>query len=261
MLHPARNAPLRNCRLKHLGYIVAVFGLISGCGNVDSGRISNTDYEIPWLILELENTKLLATEVAKDLDEPWEIAWGPDDHIWVTLHKGIVTRMDPGTGYIKNVLSIPEVHYARTPGLLGMVLHPDFETDPFVYLHYTYVDSSITETDYLGRTSNIRSKIVRYHYHPEQDTLINPETILPNIPGSGHHNGSRLAITTDKKLIFCIGDTGNRNGIHDTNVLVGKVLRMNLDGSVPDDNPVAGSYFYSMGHRNPQGLALSLVSA
>ena len=166
-------------------------------------------------------------------------------------------RLNPRSGEIKEVLYIPDVYYSRTPGLLGMVLHPDFLTEPFVYLHYTYVDSSITEIDYLGRSTNVRSRIVRYRHDQKKDTLINPEIILTNIPGSGHHNGSRLAVTGDKKIIFAIGDIGNRKGIHDKSVLTGKVLRMNLDGTVPDDNPVRGSYFYSMGHRNHQGLVVA----
>ena len=237
---------------KYFYYFLSIPVLVA-CKSDGQPNLSH-QHETPHLILELDNTKLLVSEVTKNLDEPWEIAWGPDDHLWVTEHKGIVKRLNPTTGEIKDVLSIPDVYYSRTPGLLGMVLHPDFDSEPFVYVHYTYVDSSITEIDHLGRSSNVRSKIVRYHYDFEKDTLTNPESILPNIPGSGHHNGSRLAVTADKKLIFANGDTGNRKDIHHKNALVVKLLRMNLDGSIPDDNPVKGSYFYSMGHRNQQGL-------
>lgn len=210
-----------------------------------------------WFVLELESTRLLASEILSGLDEPWEILWGPDDYIWITQHKGKVKRINPDNGKLKVLLSLDDVYFSRTPGLLGMALHPDFDSNPFVYLHYNYVDSAITEIDYLGRSSNVRSKVVRYSYLPEKDTLIDPEIILPNIPGSGHHNGARLTITPDKKLMLAIGDTGNRDAIYDKNTLVGKVLRMNLDGSIPNDNPVPGSYLYSMGHRNPQGLVVA----
>ncbi len=230
-----------------------ILGLIS-CNQDYTGKDVSRQHENPQMILKLEDSKLLISEVTTNLDEPWEIAWGPDDHLWVTEHKGIVKRLNPTTGNIKDILAIPDVHYGRTPGLLGMVLHPDFNTEPFVYLHYTYVDSGITEIDHLGRSSNVRSKIVRYRYDFEQDTLIDPESILPNIPASNHHNGSRLTITADNKIIFAYGDTGNRKDIHNESALVGKVLRMNLDGSIPLDNPVKGSYYYSMGHRNQQGL-------
>jgi len=236
-------------------YLLALILLLLSCTGMEkSKKPGEAFYGTPWLILELDRSRLLVSEVAKDLDEPWEIAWGPDDHLWLTEHKGAVKRINPATGKIKEVLSLPDVYFSRTPGLLGMVLHPDFNTDPYVYIHYTYIDSTIVEIDHRGRSSNIRSKIVRYRFLPDKETLSDPETILPNIPGSGHHNGSRLVVSADNKLIFSLGDTGNREGIHKKKVLTGKVLRINLDGSVPDDNPVPGSYFYSMGHRNPQGL-------
>ena len=240
-------------RFLKFGTLTLFIIMHSSCEN---SKIKNElkGHEKAKMVLALDKTKLLISELAWNLDEPWEITWGPDDHLWLTEHKGLVKRLNPSTGKIKEVLKVPDVYFARTPGLLSMVLHPDFETEPFVYLHYTYVDSTITEFDNYGRSSNIRSRIVRYRYFSEEDTLKDKEMILPNIAGSGHHNGSRMAVTADKKIIFAIGDTGNRKGIHDKNTLVGKVLRLNLDGSVPDDNPVKGKYFYSMGHRNPQGL-------
>ena len=240
-------------RLMKFGILMFSIIMYSSCQNSKSKNVLKGQ-EKTKMILALGETQLLITELAWNLDEPWEVAWGPDNHLWVTEHKGLVKRLNPSTGKIKEVLQVPDVFYARTPGLMSMVLHPDFETDPFVYLHYTYVDSAITEIDNYGRSSNVRSRIVRYRYFSEEDTLRDKEMILPNIAGSEHHNGSRMAVTADKKIIFAIGDTGNRKGIHDKNTLVGKVLRLNLDGSVPDDNPVAGKYFYSMGHRNPQGL-------
>ena len=239
--------------LLRLGTVLLFVVLYASCENPKS-KTALKDHEKAKMILALEETKLVVSELAWNLDEPWEITWGPDNHLWVTQHKGRVKRVNPATGVIKEVLYIPHVYFGRTTGLLSMVLHPDFKTNPFVYLHYTYVDSTGTETDKSGKAPNVKSKIVRYRYFPEADTLKNEEAILPNIPGSGHHNGSRMTVTTDKKIIFAIGDAGHRDAIYDKNALVGKVLRLNLDGSVPDDNPVPGKYVYSMGHRNPQGV-------
>ena len=240
--------------VKQMSFILLLGTAISWMSCEVSKKPAGVPFEKAKMVLELNDTKLLVSEVAWGLDEPWEITWGPDDHIWVTQHKGVVKRLNPNTGEIKDMVSIPDVYFSRTPGLMAMVLHPDFDTDPFVYLHYTYVDSAITEIDNYGRSSNVRSRIVRYRFYADEDTLKDAEIILPNIPGSNHHNGSRMTITADKKIIFTIGDTGNRKGIRNKNILVGKVMRLNLDGSVPDDNPVAGSYFYSTGHRNPQGV-------
>ena len=240
-------------RLMQFGVLILFILCYTSCENSKSKKGSK-DHEKAKMILALGETNLLVSELAWNLDEPWELTWGPDDHLWLTEHKGRVKRLDPATGKIKEVLYIPQVSFGRTTGLLSMVLHPDFETDPFVYFHYTYIDSTFTENDDTGRAFHTKSKIVRYRYFPEAETLKNEEVILPNIPGSGHHNGSRMTVTADKKIIFAIGDAGRSKSIRDKTSLVGKVLRLNLDGSVPDDNPVPGEYVYSMGHRNPQGI-------
>ncbi|TMM56726.1 c-type cytochrome [Maribacter algarum] len=214
------------------------------------------EFEKPKFIIQLEKTRLLVSEVVRNLDEPWEITWGGDDHLWFTEKKGNVLRMNPNTGQVKKVLNVPNVYSeGNTPGLLGLVLGPDFKNEPYVYMHYTYIDSSITDQfDRRGSPNFVRSKVERYTYFQKEDTLKEPELILPKIPGFRAHNGSRLAISEDDKLLFTIGDVGNSENAQTIQSLPGKVLRMNLDGSVPKDNPIAGSYFYSMGHRNSQGL-------
>lgn len=218
--------------------------------------VERPSYEKPKFIIQLDNTQLLVSEVVRDLDEPWEITWGPDEHLWFTEKKGNVMRMNPATGQVKKVLNIPGVYSGgNTPGLLGLVLHPDFKNDPYVYMHYNYIDSAITgEFDRRGNPNFIGSRLVRYNYSFQEDTLIDPEPILPKIPARRAHNGSRLTISDDNKLLFAIGDVVDSRNAQTELTLPGKVLRMNLDGSVPNDNPIPGNYFYSMGHRNPQGL-------
>lgn len=213
-------------------------------------------YEKPQYVIQLDKTRLLVSEVVRDLDQPWEVTWGPDDHLWFTEKKGNVMRMDPATGQVRKVLNIPEVFSGgNTPGLLGMVLHPNFRNEPYVYLHYNYIDSTITdEVNRRGQPNYIGAKLVRYRYSFEEDTLTDPEKVLPKVPARIAHNGSRLTISEDNKLLFAIGDVVNSQNAQTALAIPGKVLRINLDGSVPDDNPIPGSYFYSMGHRNPQGL-------
>jgi len=213
-------------------------------------------HEIPKFVIQLDNTKLLVSEVVRDLDEPWEVTWGGDDHLWFTEKKGNIMRLNTATGKVKKVLTIPEVYSEGfTPGLLGLVLDPNFVTEPYVYMHYTYIDSTVTEEfDRRGNPNYVRSRLVRYIYSDHMDSLISPETLLAEITGSRAHNGSRLAISTDNKLLFAIGDASYSKNAQKNHTLPGKVLRINLDGSVPDDNPIPGKYFFSMGHRNPQGL-------
>jgi glucose/arabinose dehydrogenase len=192
--------------------------------------------------IQLESTTLTATTVASNLDTPWEILWGPDDRIWFTERGGKVHRTDPETGETDQLLQIDEVVEVGESGLLGMALHPNF-THPdsqFVYLVYTYNSSSLTE------------KLVRYRYTNNQ--LTDPVTLLDGIPAASTHDGSRVIITPERKIMFTTGDAQNTSLSQNTGSLAGKVLRLNLDGSIPGDNPIADSPIWSIGHRNPQGL-------
>ncbi|HZG72162.1 MAG TPA: PQQ-dependent sugar dehydrogenase, partial [Chondromyces sp.] len=92
---------------------------------------------------------------------------------------------------------------------------------------------------------------VRKEENEWQETL----ELLAGIPGGSIHNGGRLAFSPDGKLFATAGDAGNPENAQSLDTLAGKILRVNTDGSIPDDNPFARSYIYSYGHRNPQGLA------
>lgn len=189
-----------------------------------------------------KDTSYLQTRrVAGSLNFPWEILWGPDDFIWMTERGGKISRVNPQTGQISSLLTIPDVLVYGEGGLLGMVLHPDFSNNPYVYVVYNY-----------GTTSASLEKVVRYTYNGT--TLINPLTIIDNILGSLYHNGSRLVITPDLKLFITTGDAQNTSLPQDSTSVNGKILRINLDGSIPADNPYADSPVWSIGHRNPQGM-------
>ena len=179
--------------------------------------------------------------IVSNLNFPWEILWGPDNQIWMTERGGRISRVNPATGTVTPLLTISEVVSNNEGGLLGMVLHPDFATTPQLFVVYDY-----------NSGSNYREKVVRYTYNGT--TLVNPVTLLDNIAASSIHNGSRLVITPDLKLFITTGDASNQSLPQNTAAVNGKVLRINLDGSIPTDNPVAGNPYWSFGHRNPQGL-------
>lgn len=178
--------------------------------------------------------------IAQNLNFPWEILWGPDNTIWMTERGGKISRLNPATGVITSVITINEVVSNGESGLLGMVLHPNFSATPYVYVVYDYTNGS-----------NYREKVARYTYNGT--TLTSPVTIIDNIAASSIHNGSRLSIINDK-LFITTGDASNQSLPQNTSALNGKILRLNLDGSIPADNPVAGNPYWSFGHRNPQGL-------
>lgn len=185
--------------------------------------------------VKLDTTVVDTLTVVDSLDTPWEILWGPDDHIWMTERPGRVSRLNPETGDLQVVATIAEAHENNGEGgLLGMALHPDFPDSAFVYVVYNYLTED--EEDYL-------EKLVCFTY--TGDTLVSPVTLLDGIQGNYDHNGSRLLIDDNYKLFMTTGDAGNREISQDLDALNGKILRMNLDGSVPGDNPIAGSYIWS----------------
>ncbi len=188
-------------------------------------------------------------DVATGLDTPWEILWGPDDYIWITERMGLVSRINPETGEKDVILDISdEVIEQSESGLMGMVLHPDFKENPYVFIVYTIKDPKF------------EVQIRRYTYDSTQ--LIDPVTIFDNVQGNRTHDGARLLIDTDMTLYFTMGDARLQNPpVHaqDISSPNGKTLRMNLDGSVPSDNPFvdvenANPYVWSYGHRNQQGI-------
>ncbi len=190
---------------------------------------------------QLPDVAIKDAVLTQGLSYPWDILWGPNNKLWVTERGGKISTVDPTTGTATLMFTITEVASQGEGGLLGMVLHPDFGTTPEVFVAYNYLKSG-TYTE----------KIVKFTYNGT--TLTNPVTLLDNIPAANIHNGCRLAISPDKKLYISTGDASVTSRAQDRNSLSGKVLRINLDGSIPADNPTMGSALWSLGHRNPQGL-------
>ncbi|GAB2771415.1 glucose/arabinose dehydrogenase [Hymenobacter luteus] len=185
-------------------------------------------------------TTVTVSALATGLQVPWELVWGPDNVIWMTERGGRISRVDPTSGQVTVLTTLPDVATSSEGGLLGMVLHPDFATSPYVYVVYNYNDNGYKE------------KLVRLTY--ANGTLGSPQVLLGDIPAVSTHSGSRLLILPDRTLLMTTGDAQNRPAAQDRTSLNGKVLRLNLDGTIPADNPVAGNRSYSFGHRNPQGL-------
>src|SRR5687768_6446946 len=82
----------------------------------------------------VSQSDLATRDVATNLDTPWEILWGPDNMIWMTERRGVISRVDPQSGVVTPVFTVPDVYEQSETGLLGMALHPSFDTSPFVYV-------------------------------------------------------------------------------------------------------------------------------
>lgn len=196
--------------------------------------------------------ELIVREVVGDLEVPWEILWGFDNTIWMTERGGRVSRVDPVSGRTSTLLEIESVASVENTGLLGMALHPNFCDTPSVYLVYTW----------RAESGFLFERLVRYSYDALDDTLLDPRTILDSIPVSGSHAGSRIVIGRDRTIFMTISDADRQNDVQDYRSVIGTILRIGLDGSVPPDNPFADSAYptsmiWSIGHRNPQGIVIA----
>ncbi len=185
--------------------------------------------------------------VATNLDTPWEILWGPDNFIWVTERFGKISRINPNTGTVSEVLILADAAEVGEGGLLGMVIDPNFSANNYFYVAYNYYAAG---NDY-------REKIVRFTFNPSTGKAGNPLILLDNIDGANNHNGCRMIISPDNKLIFTTGDAQVTSYSQDVKNINGKTLRINLDGTIPVDNPIQNSPVWTWGHRNAQGLAYS----
>lgn len=188
-----------------------------------------------------DDKNLQTRVVTQNLTQPWSVTWGSDNFLWITERGGRLLRINPETGTLQNLLNVPGVVQRGEGGLLGFAFHPDFNATPKIYIVYDYMKNGI----YTG-------KVMSYDY--VNSNLSNPQIILDDIPAANNHNGSRIAVGPDKKLYISTGDATQQSEAQNKASLSGKILRLNLDGTIPSDNPIANSPVFSLGHRNPQGL-------
>jgi len=178
--------------------------------------------------------------IATNLEKPWALTFG-DGKIFFTEKVGKLRVID--NGILVND-SVADFHVAdiNDAGLLGITTHPDFVKNHLMYVYYTY-----KEGDKLW---NKVLQITEYN-----DKIVDAKMILDKIPGAEFDDGGVIKFGPDKKLYIGTGDATDENAAQDLTSLSGKILRLNDDGSIPNDNPYPNSPVYSLGHRNPQGLA------
>lgn len=185
-----------------------------------------------------------AEAVAGGLVVPWALAFARDGRVFVTERPGRVRVIRGGQLLTAPALTLADVAAVGEGGLLGMALDPSFAENGGVYLYHTY-----------RAGSDLRNRVVRYVARGDALVPESREVVLDGIPGASTHDGGRIAFGPDGLLYVATGDAAQRARAQDVRSLAGKILRIRADGSIPPDNPFAGSPVYSYGHRNPQGLA------
>jgi len=191
--------------------------------------------------------KMRVETVATNLEVVWSIVFAPDGRMFFTERPGRVRLMENGKLRAQPFFTVPDIEPSGESGLMGMILHPNFVQNHFVYIAYAYQDANKNQTVRVAR------------YRETGETLIEPKTIIENIPASQYHSGTRLKFGADGKLYITTGDATKQTRAQDLASINGKTLRLNDDGTIPDDNPFinqkgARPEIWSYGHRNAQGM-------
>lgn len=226
---------------------------------VIAGIVSSSLNPLPQLISAKPEPTIPKT-IVRGLEHPWSMAWLPDGSILITERPGRLRIVKNGVLLPQAIAGLPNIYAQGQGGLMDISLHPQFQQNRLVYLTYSHGDASANRTR-LGRAKF------------DGKSLTNFQVIFEAAPvkAGTQHFGSRIAWLQDGTLLLAIGDGGNpplklggsliREQAQKLNSHLGKVLRLNDDGSAPKNNPFikkpqAKPEIWSYGHRNIQGLAV-----
>ena len=200
------------------------------------------------------------TTIVEGLERPWGMAWLPDGSILITERVGRLRIVRNGKLDLEPIAGVPEVFAVNHGGLLDISVHPNFAENRLVY--FTYSDG----TNQANRTKVARATFDGTQLQNWQDIF----EVNPPKPG-GQHFGARLVWLPDNTMLVGLGDGGNppiqlngdliRKQAQNLNSHLGSVVRLNDDGSIPQDNPFvndanANAAIWSYGHRNIQGMTI-----
>lgn len=205
-------------------------------------------------VFETESGAIAVETVAVGLEHPWALAFLPDGRFLVTERPGRMRIVAPDGSLSQPVEGVPEVYQRNQGGLLDLALHPDFAGNGLVYFTFSH------PVDGEAGTAVGRGALVADAQPPRLEDVEIVFT-MNNKNRSGRHFGSRLVFADDGSIFFSIGDRGTMERAQDPLDHAGTVMRINADGSVPEDNPFLGNdavddHIWSWGHRNIQGMAV-----
>lgn len=187
-------------------------------------------------------------EVADGLGVPWGMTFIGDSTLLFTERGGQVKKLDLLIKKITKVRGGPRVYREGQGGMLDVAVDGEYDDGDWIYFTYA------KKVQGGGATTLARAKLKRNRLNSWQDLKV-----TRSASDSGLHFGSRIAFDGEGHLFFTVGDRGDRSNGQNLNTHAGSILRLNLDGSTPSDNPFSNSEalseIWSYGHRNPQGIA------
>lgn len=198
--------------------------------------------------IKLKSTKLRQLPykievIAENLYVPWAIDISNDGKVYFTERSGTIRVIENGKLNPTPLISFPKPFTSQGEGgLMGIALDPNFSQNHYIYIMHSYTENN-----------QIYNRVIRLIENNNKASI--DRILIDKIPGGQIHNGGRIKIGADNKLYIATGDAGNSALSQSYRSLAGKILRLELDGRIPRDNPFPNSPVYSIGHRNPQGLA------
>ena len=213
----------------------------------------------PWNYTTSErNTKIRVSVVTKGLSHPWSILWLPDGNMLVTERQGRLRIIRNGVLDPQPVAGVPQVQAGGTSGLLDIALHPKYATNGLVYMTYNKQGQGKKQDGTTGMVYTTALARGRF----DGKSLVDVKEIFIAEPWADLSGGdaSRIVFAPDGTLFMSSSHHRDEKGPQDPSQDIGKILRLNDDGTIPKDNPFVGKAgyrpeIYSIGHRTVLGLA------
>ena len=253
--------------LTPIGLALAAALAVGVSGSAAAQRAQPTPIgEGPW-DLETETGTVHVSVLTSDLQSPWSLVFVPDGDMLLTERPGRLRVIRDGKLDPAPIEGVPALINASIGGLMGLALHPDFEENRLIYFAYTkpHPDNDALTSLAVARArwdggpslADVEDIFVAKDWY-SSEMAANNNRCCGQGPASGSY-GARIAFDDENRLYITSGDRNWGEKAQDPQSHLGKIIRVNDDGSIPDDNPYVGKdgylpELYTMGHRNPTGL-------
>jgi aldose sugar dehydrogenase len=237
--------------LKQTVLILTLFAFVAACEVEEAAESAAASDEWETREISTQYEDIIVSQVVSGLERPWAVAFLPDGRKLITERPGRLQLLDGDQ--LTEVSGIPEVQATGQGGLMDVVLHPNYGDNGWIYLTYSKGNDE----------EETATTLVRGRLDGDQFTDVEEIFIQNRYSSPGRHYGSRVAFDNEGIMYVSIGDRGaDPPRAQDTSDHAGTLLRMNDDGSIPDDNPFVddpdvADEIFSYGHRNIQGLIIN----